>query len=50
MIGALKGFNKIETEIVGLIRQTMSNALKTSGAVATVGAEMTKVAVNDTIQ
>ena len=31
IISALKGVNEIEAEIVELVRQTMSNALKASG-------------------
>jgi hypothetical protein len=34
IIGALKGLNEIEAEIVTLVRKTVSDAFKTTGGVA----------------
>jgi len=42
IIGSLKGINEIEAEIVGLVRNTVSVALKASGSIAHESIDVTK--------
>ncbi len=50
IVGSLKGISEIETEIVNLVRSTVSNALKATGAVASDSVAVTRDVIKGTLQ
>jgi hypothetical protein len=50
IVGTLKGINEIEAEIVGVVRNTVSNSFKTLGAVAGEEINVTKDVIKEAIQ
>lgn len=50
IVGTLRGINEIESEVVSLIGNTLSGAIRLTGAVATAGVAVTRDVVKGTLQ